>query len=384
MSTGMCILLETEHLRNTTPATVSRCGLIYLNKNETCDPKAIFNQWLRNLPPNLTEYQKEIETTTNFLMVEAIAVFKQDQAAGTLNWKRIDLHWLMQSFVRLLTTLIFDYYLEYEKSNAQSMGGGATAKVGGTTLQNVTLQNKWMDTKPDPNMTVFLESEGNNISWPASRGSSRPASKQRVATPDVRAKEIANAARQKRRLPNCNFIDNETRYENALKFTPVWLEAFVIFSMVWTFYPALSEKGRKLLDHKLQTKYNSARSDFGVYQREKKKKMQEKNREKTSLLGKAAGTPATAVKRKGAATALQPAPQAPAKGPKDAEAKTFDSFTTTWTDSSAEKPMLISAYPEGASFYDYYFTLDFSEWVRFDLAGALGDEASHFESFVPS
>jgi len=120
----MCILLETEHLRNTTPATVSRCGLIYLNKNETCDSKGIFNQWLRNLPPNLAEYQKEIESTTNFLMVEAIAAFRQDQAAGNLNWKRIDLHWLIQNFVRLLTTLIFDYYLEYEKSNQQNMGGG--------------------------------------------------------------------------------------------------------------------------------------------------------------------------------------------------------------------------------------------------------------------
>jgi hypothetical protein len=151
--------------------------------------------------------------------------------------------------------------------------------------------------------------------------------------------------------------------------------------MVWTFSPALSEKGRKLLDQRLQAKYNSARSDFGVYQREKKKKMQEKNREKTTVVGKAAATPATAVKRKGtASTLVPPAPQAPAKGPKDAEAKTFDSFTTSWTDSAAEKPMLISSFPEGGSFYEYYFTLDFSEWVKFDLEGALADESAHFDS----
>lgn len=43
MSDGMCILLETSDLRNATPATVSRCGLIYLHRRETCDPKAIFN-----------------------------------------------------------------------------------------------------------------------------------------------------------------------------------------------------------------------------------------------------------------------------------------------------------------------------------------------------
>lgn len=53
MSEKMCILLETDNLANVTPATVSRCGLVYLHRNETCDPKAIFNKWLRNLPPNL-------------------------------------------------------------------------------------------------------------------------------------------------------------------------------------------------------------------------------------------------------------------------------------------------------------------------------------------
>ena len=30
MSPGMCILLETDNLSNTTPATVSRCGLVYV------------------------------------------------------------------------------------------------------------------------------------------------------------------------------------------------------------------------------------------------------------------------------------------------------------------------------------------------------------------
>ena len=43
MSDGMCILLETNNLRNVTPATVSRCGLIHLHRKETCNPKAIFN-----------------------------------------------------------------------------------------------------------------------------------------------------------------------------------------------------------------------------------------------------------------------------------------------------------------------------------------------------
>jgi len=79
MSEKMCILLETDHLRNVTPATVSRCGLLYLHRAETCNPKFIFNKWLRNLPPNLHEYQKEIECNANFFIVEAIAVYEEEK-----------------------------------------------------------------------------------------------------------------------------------------------------------------------------------------------------------------------------------------------------------------------------------------------------------------
>ena len=78
MSDGMCILLETNNMRNVTPATVSRCGLIHLHRKETCNPKAIFNQWLRKRPPSLLEYVKDLECTANFLMVEAIAVFEEE------------------------------------------------------------------------------------------------------------------------------------------------------------------------------------------------------------------------------------------------------------------------------------------------------------------
>ena len=49
-------------------------------------------------------------------MVEAIDVFNEDKMAGKTSYKLIDLHWLMQNFVRLLSTMIFDFYIDYEKS----------------------------------------------------------------------------------------------------------------------------------------------------------------------------------------------------------------------------------------------------------------------------
>lgn len=98
-----------------------------------------------------------------------------------------------------------------------------------------------------------------------------------MKTPDAKEQELD----KKKRAPRCNFIDSEIRFENALKFTPIWLESFVVFSMVWSFYPILSDIGRKQLDERLRKKYEAARTDYTIYQKEKKRKMAEKNREKS-------------------------------------------------------------------------------------------------------
>lgn len=97
---------------------------------------------------------------------------------------------------------------------------------------------------------------------------------QRVKTPDARQRELE----KRKRLPRCNFIDSEMRLENALKFTPIWLEAFMIYALVWTFHPVLSHAGRQQLDEKLRAKYESARTDFNAYQKEKKRKLAEKTK----------------------------------------------------------------------------------------------------------
>ncbi len=61
LSEGMCLLLETDNLYNVTPATISRCGLVYLSREEVNLPKQIFNQYLARLPPNLVESMRDIE-----------------------------------------------------------------------------------------------------------------------------------------------------------------------------------------------------------------------------------------------------------------------------------------------------------------------------------
>ena len=301
MSDGMCILLETNNMRNVTPATVSRCGLIHLHRKETCDPKAIFNQWLRKLPPNLTEYVKDLETAANYLMVEAVAVFEAEQRAGKIAYPRVDLHWLMENLVRLLDTLVFDFYIEYEKSN--TIGTGNAPAELGKSLFSLTLNNKWVDTVEDPNMTEYADSEVPQSAQQSRQGSK--ASSRKVATPDPRQRELE----KKKRLPRCSFLESEVRYENALKFTAIWLESFFVFSMVWTFYPVLSENGRKTLDQRLLVKYAAARTDYSVYQKEKKRRMAEKNREKSQSnkqsidKGRSAGRGSTILSKKSQSSA---------------------------------------------------------------------------------
>jgi hypothetical protein len=38
---------------------------------------------------------KDLESTANFLMVEAIAVFEEEQRAGNIAYSLVELHWLM-------------------------------------------------------------------------------------------------------------------------------------------------------------------------------------------------------------------------------------------------------------------------------------------------
>ena len=52
-----------------------------------------------------------------------------------------------------------------------------------------------------------------------------------------------------------------------------------------------------------------------------------------------------------------------------------DGLTAYWTDVLEEKPMLISDYPEGVSFYDCWFNLESSQWNKFSLQQAM-DEAN--------
>jgi len=63
---------------------------------------------------------------------------------------------------------------------------------------------------------------------------------------------------------------------------------------------------------------------------------------------------------------------------------TADGLTFVWTDDLSETPMLISNFPEGQSFYDYFFCLDTSEWKKFDVQGEMDSSRNLYNMSIPS
>ena len=174
------------------------------------------------------------------------------------------------------------------------------------------------------------------------------------------------------------------RYENAIKFTAIWLESFILFSVIWTFYPILSEVGRKNLDQRISAKYEACRTDFTIYQKEKKRKAAEKAKEKAMALK---SQQEKAVKGKGGSSSRRSTvaeKETPQTTPTPAVKKEVVTFSPTWSDDLDEKPMLVSDFPEKASFFDYYFNLESSNWSKFSLEMAMNDAQIVYSSQLPS
>ena len=67
----MTVILEAEDLTNSTPATISRCGMIYL-RDEILPLKGILNQWLNKLPQFLDDMKEELDKLCNYFIPDLL------------------------------------------------------------------------------------------------------------------------------------------------------------------------------------------------------------------------------------------------------------------------------------------------------------------------
>ena len=56
-----------------------------------------------------------------------------------------------------------------------------------------------------------------------------------------------------------------------MKYTPVWLEAFILYAVLWSFGSVMNDIGRKELDAKLKERIHENKMEFTVFQKLRKK-----------------------------------------------------------------------------------------------------------------
>ena len=70
----MKIIIESDNLSHCSPATISRCGIIYMN-NKSITVKSIFNHYMRNFPAILSDLVKKFDELVNYFFPEILEKF---------------------------------------------------------------------------------------------------------------------------------------------------------------------------------------------------------------------------------------------------------------------------------------------------------------------
>ena len=209
------------------------------------------------LPPNLQEAVKDIENQTNFLMPECLRVFDNEDYRGDLLIPGIDHHWIIQNYVKMLDTFFSGYWIELIKNNLSGDDAASQAALAKAVNSYDVRPQDILSGEPEEKIDpVALLGRFMGIRLTSAVGES--------TTEFVGSSSDA-------RLANNDFVNNEARFENSLKFLPIWSEAFVLLSLAWTFGPVMNKKARKTLSDAVRARVTECKSDFGTYQKLKKK-----------------------------------------------------------------------------------------------------------------
>lgn len=98
------VLLESADLKNCSPATVSRCAIIYF-QIEQMMIKAHFNQWLVKLPTILKDQQRRLDMFFNFFMERLLPKFVIPEKL----MHPLTASWVIYTFTMTLDSFIHEY-----------------------------------------------------------------------------------------------------------------------------------------------------------------------------------------------------------------------------------------------------------------------------------
>ena len=84
----------------------------------------------------------------------------------------------------------------------------------------------------------------------------------------------ANTANESgKRMAVNDFVSNEMRTENSLKFMPLWMEAFFLTALTASFRSILTPQAQQRFSDAIKVKYEERKGDFSTYQKQKKKQL---------------------------------------------------------------------------------------------------------------
>ena len=113
LTSEMSVVFETESLDNASPATVSRCGMVYLESVVTW--KAIFSSWLENLPLayQFEKFRVLIESLFGHFVDPCLEFVLQSETSV-----RVSKNWLVQSLIKLLEAMLLKSSFSKAKHNS--------------------------------------------------------------------------------------------------------------------------------------------------------------------------------------------------------------------------------------------------------------------------
>ena len=328
----------------------------------------------------MSQSLNDIEAQTNYLMSEALDLFYKEKEADNLLIKTVDEHWIVQNYVQLLDSFLGQMWIEFIKNQVANpedpQSQGHLAKTAFAHKAYVELDKLNDDDKINgegildyfQNMKVKSAGEAHSGDFVGGKGETR--------------------------ISYNDYVTNEARFENSLKFLPIWCEAFVITAIIWTFVPLFKSTARAELGKRLEVKMVKAKGDFQTYQKNKKKAA---TNQVTAAHSAAPGSSTRRSKRGNSVHSSSNASVDFSSSVKSKEGlnpinettqhskfgRKFDSegflienevgFTTDFVNPTLT-PMFISEFPfeEGkCDLYGCYFNMDNNTWSRFDFDSQL-------------
>lgn len=152
----IAMLFEVENLDHASPATVSRCGMIYVDQDDVLGWKILSEKWLKSIP-----YAYQNKTYTNFIrqllrfFIEPCLdfIFEHKDFNKTLEISKL---WIFQNFLNIFEALMLKSSKSKAKHNEeiQEYKNKAKATQGSVLQRQLTRMSSIVETSRSPRRQI--------------------------------------------------------------------------------------------------------------------------------------------------------------------------------------------------------------------------------------